>query len=335
MDDDTYEHSVWNLHHPLLEGIMDAIQDSDAPVQVLEQRLAQCNEQMIAAWLGSALRVAVRGLETPLNRDKLTLLLNHPSMSKQMIDGTHQYSGEDSAIRCAAQAGNITALKMLLADKRVDRHSIAKDHSLMVASYNALQVLLKDDRVDYALLHAVDGQKRTILIRVVQRADYYSLKLLLSDERVDDLLLAKVDCVGQTVLHHAVTAIGETRLVIEKAQHAIVELLLNHPHLTQQCFDITDHNGCTILMRAVRIPYADSEIVRLLLKDNKMTREHFRRTDCQGKTVLMWAAMNGGSAEALRLLLGHPYMDKEFIDACDTQAHMTALMYLVWRTTCR
>jgi ankyrin repeat protein len=310
--------------------IFNAIQDSNASVAVLQQRIADGDEALIHRWLSDALRVAARGPDTPLNRDKFALLLNHPSMSKQMIDGTYDYR-TTSAIRCAAKAGNITALKMLLADKRVDRHSIAKDQSLMDASYNALQVLLKDDRVDYDLLHEVDACSRTILMGVVQRTDYDSLKLLLSDERVDEKLLSKVDNYGKTVLHHVVYVFRDTRLTVARTHYAMTKLLLDHPHMTQQCFDITDEVGRTVLMHAIATPYPNHEIVRLLLQDNKMTREHFRRKDRHGKTTLMWAAISSESAEIMRLILEHPYMDKKLIDACEKKTGMTALMCLAWR----
>ena len=224
----------------------------------------------------------------------LRLLLAQPSVEVNMADEQGK-----TALHAAAHCGNIEAVKLLLADQRLDVN--CKDSNqitpLMMAAGKPHQIdifklLLADQRIETNCVAPNPGSgDLTALMCAACNSNAEAAKLLLDDPRVE---VNWMNSRGMTALHVAAAQQNNVKLV---------ELLLAHPRVDVNVKD--GPLGTTVLHMAAAKNHA--EMAKLILAEPRFRLAN-DLVSAEERSALSIAAVKA-NWEVLNVLVGHPSID--------------------------
>ena len=215
-----------------------------------------------------------------------------------------------TALHRAIDCGNIEAVKLLLANQRVDVN--CKDGNqrtpLILASgkakdFDMFKLLLADQRVDVnAVASDPTIREVTALVCATLTSNVKATKLLLDDQRVD---VNWMNSYGISPLYMAMTSEGDIKLL---------EMFLSHPRM-----DVNSKHGPagkTLLHVAAQTN--NVEAAKLILAEPRFTSANAQAEmkgpaggpNCgywEGAAVII--AANKGHREVLKELVSHPSID--------------------------
>ena len=238
----------------------------------------------------------------------------------------------------AADSGTIEAVKLLLADERVNVN--CKDSEQMTP---LLRVSHQGDRIEIFKLLLADGrvdvnckdscQRTPLFVAVTEQNEIEILKLLLSDQRVDmdwevvgptgksfnalvwAMVKSNVEAVkllleNPRVNVNKLDSRGTAPLHLAIVDLTFLELFLAHPRMDVNCKQTS--SGMTALHAAVSAEN-NVESVRLILAEPRFTSANERTTDTENQTAVDIAASER-NWDALRYLAQHPKIDLDVKD---------------------
>ena len=234
----------------------------------------------------------------------LRLLLEHPS-----IDVNLACNEGVNALYLAVSKGNIEAVKVLLADQRVDVNCRDKNQNtpLTIAAQkpdniDIFKLLLAEQRVDVNWVGVASHHgDMTALMLASWNSNVEATKLLLDDPRVD---VNWVDSSGRTVLLRLVAS------PCAKSNLQVLELFLAHPRVDVN-FKCGPPLPPTILFGTVAF-CNDVEVVKLILAEPRFTSANVA-DEMNGFTAVS-VAMAEGKWGVLKELVHHPSIDLDLKD---------------------
>ena len=246
------------------------------------------------------------------------LLLEQPSLKVNLAETT----GGMTALHVAANSRNIEAVKMLMADPRVDVNvkDSLQETPLMSSTrsepgrIDIFKLLLAEERVDVncTLSHPDIGDMTPLMLASLH-INVEATRLLLNDPRVE---VNWTNSRGMSALHVS---------AIQKSNVKLIELFLAHPRVNVNCKD-GDKDGRTVLHDAA---YANNvEAVKLILEEPRFTSANV--VDAQWGRRGRWgtnpdeASMGSFDAvsvavvkcnfDVLKVLVHHPSIDLDLKD---------------------
>ena len=238
----------------------------------------------------------------------IRLLLDHPSIEVNMADDKGC-----TALHWATMLGRVEAVKILLADKRVDVN-IQNADNLTVLMYAArkssenqvsiLKLLLEQPSTDVNL---ADDDGLTALHGAIDSKNIEAVRLMLADKRVN------ANCEKSSGITPLLMAAAEADNI------EIFKLLLSEPRVD---VNLGDKEGVSPLHRAV--VSGNTEAVKLLLAD---ARVDVNCKNCDQMTPLIWATSKAENIDMFRLLLSDQRVNVNLAGTIGKRGgDMTALM---------
>ena len=224
----------------------------------------------------------------------LRLLLDQPLIEVNLADEQGK-----TALHVAAHSGNLEAVKLFLADKRVNVN--CKDCRLITPllmaagkpdNIDILKLLLAEQKVEMNLVAPNPGSgDLTALMWAACNSNLKAVKLLLDEPRVE---VNWMNSRGISALHVAVA---------QKSNVKLVELLLAHPRVDANCKD--GALGTTVLHMAAAKNHAD--VAKLILADSRFNSANALVSE-EKRSALSIAAIKA-NWDVLNVLVDHPNID--------------------------
>ena len=222
----------------------------------------------------------------------LKLLLEQPSTEVNLADDKG-----NTALHVATNSKNIEAVKILLADQRVDVNSknSMKMTPLIIAAKEAdnidiLKLLIAEPRVD---VNCETANHMTALLTTALHPNIDAARLLLDDPRVD---VNQMNGLGYTALHVAAHL---------KRKVKLLELFLAHPRVDVNCHLGQRHET------ALHVAVANNNVegVKLILAEPRLTS-----LEGQEGFEAVRIAVSEGNGDILKELVYHQNIDLAVMD---------------------
>lgn len=267
------------------------------------------------------------------------------------VDVNQQGFQNTSPLNEACKHGHLSVVKELLQQKNILVHTLDLNRmtpflyaclyhytdiaKLLLAHPNVQENLYQHAQLNKAMFYAADtGNVELIEILLTKMRDrieanqfYYGRTMLLQAARRGHTHAVQF-LLKKTYIIFSYTDEKDNSLLMWAASNGDVSLirrLLMDGRMTSSHINQVKTNGKTALMYALRNGHADA--VEVLLNDSRLIIDFY---DQNNNHMLLRAAYKGHS-KLVKLLLTHPHMNADIINAPHSRTHRTALMSAVLR----